>query len=159
VKAILDILAREGRCPVEEIATRLGRSTEEVAAAIAQMEREGIIAGYRALIDWEKAGSEKVYALIEVRAQPEPKHGFHAVAEYVARFPEVHSVYLVSGAYDLTVVVEGKDFRDIARFVAEELAPHPQVISTATHFVLKNYKLDGHVLTGERPDRRLAISP
>lgn len=159
MKAILDILSREGRCPAEEIATRLGRSEQDVAAAIEQLEREGVVVGYKALVDWEKAGSEKVYALIEVRAEPEPKHGFHAVAEYIARFSEVHSVYLVSGAYDLCVVVEGEDFRDIARFVAEELAPHPQVVSTATHFVLKNYKLDGHMLTGERPDRRLAISP
>ncbi|MFQ6132708.1 MAG: Lrp/AsnC family transcriptional regulator [Armatimonadota bacterium] len=159
MEAVLDILAREARCSLEEIATRLDLTTEEVAQAIGDMEQQGVIVGYKALIDWEKVGSKKVYALIEVRAEPEPKHGFHAVAEYIARYPEVHSVYLVSGAFDLCVVVEGEDFRDIASFVAEELAPHPQVVSTATHFVLKNYKLDGQMLVGERPARRLAVSP
>ncbi len=159
MKELLDLLAHEGRCPLEEIATRLGLGVEDAAAKVDQLEQAGVILGYKAVVDWDKADVPRVFAFIEVKATPEPKLGFDGVAEHIARFSEVHSVYLMSGAYDLSVVVQGRDFRDIARFVAEDLAPHPQVVSTATHLVMRVYKLDGTLLTGEPTDRRLAISP
>jgi DNA-binding Lrp family transcriptional regulator len=156
---ILEILEEDGRAPIEEIATRLGKTTEEVAAAIDAMEKERLILGYKALVNWDKVGTGKLYAFIEAKAVPQPRRGFDEVAEHVSRFPQVHSVYLMSGAYDLTVVVEGRDFREIARFVAEELAPHPDITSTATHFVLKAYKRDGQLLFGDQRDRRLPVTP
>jgi DNA-binding Lrp family transcriptional regulator len=159
VKELLELLDHEGRCPVEEMATRLGLPVEQVAAKLDELERAGVILGYRAVIDWDKAAVPRVFAFIEVKATPEPKLGFDGVAQHIARFAEVHSVYLMSGAYDLSVVVQGKDFRDIARFVAEDLAPHPQVVSTATHLVMRVYKLDGTLLVGEVGDRRLAVTP
>ncbi|MFQ6096342.1 MAG: Lrp/AsnC family transcriptional regulator [Armatimonadota bacterium] len=159
MKEILDILDRDGRAPIEEIADRLGKTMEEVAAAIDSLERDGVILGYKALVDWDKTGEDKLYAFIEAKATPRPRRGFDEVAEHVSRFPQVHSVYLMSGAYDLTVVVQGRDFREIARFVAEELAPHPDISSTSTHFVLKTYKRDGHLLFGDRRNKRLPVTP
>jgi DNA-binding Lrp family transcriptional regulator len=133
---------------------------EAVAEAIAKLEQDGTILGYRALVDWQKASNDKLYAFIEVKATPQPRSGFDDVADHISRFPQVHSLYLMSGQYDLTVVVEGGDLRDIANFVAEELAPHPQVVSTATHFVLRTYKRDGVLVAAERvKDKRLLVSP
>jgi len=156
---ILSILTTEGRVPDDDIAERLGVAPEEVAETIAAMEREGIILGYRALVDWANTDVERVFAYILVEGTPQHGVGFDKLAEHIARFGEVHSLHLTSGSADLTVVVEGRDFRDIARFVAEKLAPTEGVSGTATSFVLKTYKAEG-VLLGEPPQsQRLAVSP
>lgn len=156
---ILRILTNEGRIPDEEIAERLGATPEEVAEAVGRMEQAGIILGYRALVDWSKSDIERVFAYILVEGTPEHGVGFDRLAEHIARFDEVHSIHLTSGTADLTVVVEGRDFRDIARFVAEKLAPTPGVSGTSTSFVLKTYKLEGRLIGEQTPSRRLAVSP
>lgn len=159
MEQILDILAQDGRITAEEIAVRLGRPEAEIRATIAELERQGIIVSYGALINWEKQGDDKVFAFISVEAVPEHGSGFDSVADYISRFPEVHSLYLMSGTADLQVVVEGEDFREIARFVAEKLAPAPGVRSTSTSFVLKSYKMEGIMLRDKPGDHRLAVSP
>jgi DNA-binding Lrp family transcriptional regulator len=156
---ILQILEQDARVSPAEIATMLGRSEEEVREQIAALEAQGAVVSYGALINWEKLGEAKVYAFISVEATPEHGRGFEGVADYISRFPEVHSLYLMSGAADLQVVVEGNDFRDIARFVSEKLAPAPGVRSTSTSFVLKSYKMEGCLLQGGTDERRLAVTP
>jgi len=159
MEEILDILAHDGRTSAEEIAVRLGRPEAEIRLKMAELEKQGIIVSYGALINWEKMGDNKVFAFIAVEAVPEHGSGFDSVADYISRFPEVHSLYLVSGSQDLQVVVEGEDFREIARFVAEKLAPAPGVRSTSTSFVLKSYKMEGIMLQDKPDDHRLAVSP
>ncbi len=156
---ILRILSREGLASAGEIAERLGLTAEEVAEAIAEMERDRTILGYRALVDWAGADVERVFAYILVEGTPEHGVGFDKLAEQIAGFEEVHSLHLTSGTADLTVVVEGRDFRDIARFVAEKLAPSPGVTGTATSFVLKTYKLEGVLMEEQPTGHRLAVSP
>lgn len=156
---ILQILTGEGRLSDADIAERLGLTPEEVAEIIGEMESDGTVLGYRALVDWSRADVERVFAYILVEGTPEHGVGFNELAEHIARFSEVHSIHLTSGTADLTAVVEGRDFRDIARFVAEKLAPSPGVTGTSTSFVLKTYKLEGRLM-GEQPtSRRLAVSP
>ncbi|MFO8080150.1 MAG: Lrp/AsnC family transcriptional regulator [Armatimonadota bacterium] len=156
---ILTILTGEGRLPDEDIAERLGIEPEEVARTIAEMESDGTVLGYRALVDWSKADVERVFAYILVEGTPQHGVGFDELAEHIARFDEVHSIHLTSGLSDLTVVVEGRDFRDIARFVAEKLAPSSGVTGTSTSFVLKTYKLEGRLMGDQPSSRRLAVSP
>ncbi len=156
---VLQILEQDGRVPAAEIATRLGRPLEEVQQALAQIQAKGLVVSYGALVNWEKISDDRVYAFISVEAEPEHGTGFDTVADHISRFPEVHSLYLMSGTADLQVVVEGNDFRDIARFVAEKLAPTPGVRSTSTSFVLKTYKAEGRLLTESGGDHRLAVSP
>ena len=159
MKELLQILEAEGPVSSAELAVRLGQTPEEIEQALADLREQGVLLRYSALVNWEKVGEEKVYAFINVSASPEHGRGFDAVAEYIGEFPEVHSLYLMSGVADLCVVVEGRDFRDIARFVAEKLAPTPGVMSTATSFVLKTYKTEGEKLFGEARNGRLAVSP
>lgn len=159
MKELLEILESEGPVETAELAVRLGRTEEDIERALDSLREQGVLLRYSALVNWEKVDAEKVYAFINVSATPEHGHGFDNVAEYLARFPEVHSLYLMSGMADLCVVVEGRDFRDIARFVAEKLAPTPGVKSTATSFVLKTYKMEGENLQGEPRNGRLAVSP
>ena len=155
---ILQILEQDAHTTVEQIAERTGLSKRRVSRIIAELEAAGVIRKYKAVVNWERTGRERVYAFIEVRVTPERGRGFDAVAERILRFPEVHSLYLMSGAYDLHVVAEGGNMRDVALFVAEKLATIEGVQSTATHFVLRRYKVDGDVL--EQPERaeRLPIT-
>ncbi|MDI6703602.1 MAG: Lrp/AsnC family transcriptional regulator [bacterium] len=159
MKEILKILEQDAKVSPEKIATMVGLSVEEVKEKISELEKKKAIIKYRTVVDWEKAGEEVVYAFIEVKVTPERDHGFDAVASRIYRFPEVHSLYLMAGDYDLSVVIEGKSMKEIAYFVAEKLAPLEQVQSTATHFVLKRYKVDGVILEGKEEDRRLPITP
>ena len=159
MKELLEILEAEGPVAAEELAVRLGKSVDEIEAAMADLRERGVLLRYSALVNWEKVEEEKVYAIINVSATPEHGCGFDTVAEYLIQFAEVHSLYLMSGQADLCVVVEGRDFRDIARFVAEKLAPTPGVRSTSTSFVLKTYKMEGEKLYGEARNDRLAVSP
>ena len=157
--AILDILEDDAKVTPAEIAVRLGLKEDEVAGAIERLEKDRVIVKYKAKVNWEKADDQRLFAFIDVRVAPERNRGFDAVASRLYKFPEVHSLYLMSGDHDLTVVVEGRSLKEIAAFVAERLAPIEGVQGTATHFVLKSYKDDGDVLVEEDEDRRLAITP
>ena len=158
-KEILKILERDAKTTPEKIATMVGISPAEVSAKIKNLEDKGIIVQYKTIIDWERTGEEVVYAFIEVKVTPERDVGFDAVAKRIYKFPEVHSLYLLSGTYDLSVVVEGKSMKDIAYFVAEKLATLNNVQGTVSHFMLKKYKIDGQVLEPEEGDKRLAVTP
>jgi DNA-binding Lrp family transcriptional regulator len=151
---ILEVLEKNGRASAEEIALMLGKSVEEVKAAIKKLEEENIIVGYNALINWDKSNRENVTALIEVKVTPQRGQGFDKVAERIYRYPQVKACYLMSGGFDLTVIIEGKDMKEVALFVAEKLAPLEYVQSTATHFVLKRYKDDGVIFDENGRDNR-----
>jgi DNA-binding Lrp family transcriptional regulator len=159
MEEVLQLLADDARLTAAQIAERTGRTEDEVASAIEKLEKAGVIRRYKTVVDWDKVGVEHVYGFIEVRVSPERGVGFDAVAERIMQFPEVHSLYLMSGTYDLLVVVEGKGMREVAFFVAEKLAPLDHVLSTATHFVLKRYKVDGDVLVERAEVKRLPVTP
>ncbi|MBQ7034440.1 MAG: Lrp/AsnC family transcriptional regulator [Clostridia bacterium] len=155
-RKLLKLLNRNSRTPLEDLATMIGVAPEEVAKAIDEMEKEGVIRGYKAVIDWERLDNSYVSALIELQVTPKAALGFEEVAEKIAKYPEVESVYLMSGGYDLTVIVKGKNFHEVAMFVAKELAPMESVTSTATHFVLRRYKeLDVQLCDTNCDDRGL----
>ena len=156
---ILTILARDARTSPETIATLTGRGAAEVRAAIADYERRGVIKHYKTIVDWEKAGVEKVFAFIDVKVLPAREVGFDAVAERLYRYPEVHSVWLVSGGSDLRVVVEGRHMREVGRFVAEKLSVLEGVTATDTHFLLRRYKEDQDLFVETEGDQRLIVSP
>ena len=155
---VLKILADDARCTVEDIATMTGMSEEEVKKNIKELEEAGIIRGYKTVIDWEKLDNASVSALIELKVIPQEEYGFEKIAETVMKYREVETVYLMSGSYDLTVIVKGKTFQEVAMFVAKELATMHGVTSTATHFVLRRYKELDVVLVGEDKDDRGAYS-
>ncbi len=160
MREIAKLLESNARLTPAEIATMLGRDEQEVRETIEKMEKEGIIVRYGAKINWERLGeSSRVFATVKVCATPERDVGFDAIAQRIVNFPEVHSLYLISGDHDFEVVVEGDTMRDIALFVAERLAVIPGITSTATHFVLRTYKKDGDVLFEPPEDRRLAVAP
>ncbi|GAB4461645.1 MAG: Lrp/AsnC family transcriptional regulator [Armatimonadaceae bacterium] len=156
---ILTILERDARTAPAQIAAMLGSDEAEVRHRIARMEERGVIRSYKARVDWDRAGKARVFAFIDVDAQPERGAGYDRIAERIYRYPEVHSVYLVSGSQDLRVVVEGESMQEVANFVAEKLAPIDGVRGTATHFLLKKYKDDGILFVDAEPDRRLAVTP
>ena len=151
---LLKMLSTNARYTVEQLAVMLAADTQEVAAEIDALQKEGIICGYKTVIDWEKVDATSVSAIIELNVVPKADLGFEEVAEKVASYPEVEAVYLMSGGYDLNVVVKGKNLQDIARFVARELATIDSVTSTATHFVMRRYKeMDVKLFEGEKDDR------
>jgi len=154
---ILEILEKNARASVEEIALMLNKSVEEVRETIKKLEEENVIVGYNTLINWEKSSKETVTALIEVKVTPQRGQGFDKVAERIYRYPQVKACYLMSGGFDLTVIIEGKDMKEVALFVAEKLAPLESVLSTATHFVLKKYKDDGVIFEKKHKDDREAL--
>jgi DNA-binding Lrp family transcriptional regulator len=158
MKEILELLEKDARLTGEQIATMTGVPVSEVKEAIGKAERDRTILKYKTVINWEKLGQEQVWALIEVRVQPQRDVGFDAIAERIYRFPEARSVYLVSGAYDLAVLVTARTMQEIASFVAQKLAPLDSVLGTVTHFLLKRYKEDGEVLQGEEKVRRLPLT-
>ena len=131
----------------------------DVVSELAALEAEGVICGYHTLIDWEKTSNEKVSALIEVRVAPQRGQGFDNVAERIYRYPEVRSVYLMSGGYDLMVILEGKTLREVSNFVSDKLSTLDAVLSTATHFILKKYKDHGTVISQKKEDEREMITP
>ena len=156
---ILEILKEDARTEPSRIAVMTGSDENTVRESIRSMEARGILVKYPAMINWDLAGGEEVEALIEVRVTPQRDQGFDAIAERIYRFEEVSSVYLMSGAYDLMVLVRGKTIKQLALFVSEKLSTLEHVNSTATHFVLKRYKNDGVILEGVRRDERLAVTP
>ncbi len=142
-KELLEIIEKNARLTNEDIAVMLSKEEGDIKKMIAEYEKDGIILGYKALIDWDKTDSEHVNALIELRVSPQPDRGFDKLAEKIGNYPEVTSLYLMSGGYDFMVLLEGKTMREIAYFVAQKLAPLDTVITTATHFVLRKYKDKG----------------
>jgi DNA-binding Lrp family transcriptional regulator len=151
---ILRMLEKNSRIDLKEMAIMLDVDEVTLANEIAQMEKEHIICGYHTLINWDNTTVEKVTALIEVKVTPQRGMGFDKIAERIYLFDEVNAVYLMSGAYDFTVILEGKTMRDVALFVSNKLSTLDSVLSTATHFVLKKYKDHGTVLEQETPDER-----
>ena len=156
---ILAILAADARTTPEKIAAMTGRAVDEIKDSIKEFEKKGIIKRYKTIIDWEKAGIERVYAFIDVKVQPARDVGFDAVAERIYRFPEVQSLWLISGGNDLRVVVHEASLRELGRFVAEKLATIEGVMGTATHFVMKKYKEDESVFVDSEEDERLVVTP
>ncbi|ADG83763.1 Lrp/AsnC family transcriptional regulator [Thermincola potens] len=158
-KQILEILQGNSRLQPAQIAAMLNIETAQVEKLIKELEDEKIIVKYHTIINWEKVTDDKVTAFIEVRVTPERGVGFDTVAERIYRFPEVKTVYLMSGGFDLAVLIEGKTMKEVALFVATKLATLDHVQSTATHFVLKTYKQQGVIFEDKEADRRLVISP
>jgi DNA-binding Lrp family transcriptional regulator len=156
---ILELLEQNARIPDDRIAGLVGASTEEVRAAIKRMEDEKIILGYRAVADPTKVREGKVTCMIEVRVTPQRGVGFDKIAERIYRFPEVRSLYLVSGTYDLLVMLEGESIQDVSYFVFEKLATLEHIQSTTTHFMLKKYKDNGIVLGSIDEVQRLPVTP
>jgi DNA-binding Lrp family transcriptional regulator len=156
---ILKILEKDARTTVHQIALSTGLSEEEVIQTIKQAEKDQVILKYKAIINWDKLESENVFALIEVKITPQRDVGFDAIAERIYRFPQAHTVYLVSGTFDLLVIVMGKTIHEIANFVAQKLAPLEGVQSTSTHFMLKKYKEDGEILGAREELKRQPFVP
>ncbi len=156
---ILSILEGNARLSDAEIARMVGMETGEVKAIISELEHKGIIRKYKAVINYEKLGIETVQALIDVKVSPERSTGYDSVAERISRFPEVKSLRLVSGEYDLSVLVTGKTIHEVAYFVAEKIAPLEQVRNTVTHFLLKTYKENGEIYEEKEKLKRLAVTP
>ncbi len=157
---ILALLAKDNKLSRKDIAAALNQPEDAVAREIKAMEDDKIICGYTTLIDWDKTDREFVTALIEVKVTPQRGNGFDKIAERIYRLNEVKSVYLMSGGFDLTVIMEGKNIKEISYFVSDKLSPIDAVISTATHFILKNYKDNGVILDRyKQEDERMIISP
>jgi DNA-binding Lrp family transcriptional regulator len=157
---ILSIIEKNSKISLKELSMMLNMAEIDIANEIQKMEEEGIICGYHTLINWEKTSIEKVNALIEVRVTPQRGKGFDNIAQRIYKYPEVKSVYLISGGFDLLVTLEEKSLKEIAQFVSEKLSTLDSVLSTATHFILKKYKDNGTILTSEQNDDiREAITP
>ncbi len=157
---LLHALEQNHRIATKTLATMLNVEETEIQNLINELEDVKVILGYVTLIDWEKTGhNDKVTAMIDVQVTPQRDVGFDVIAERISRFPEVKSVYLMSGGYDLSVMVEGTSLRQVASFVSEKLATLENVQSTATHFVLKKYKQNGIIFDDDKKDHRLVVSP
>ncbi len=157
--SLIDILKSDARASAEDIARRLGGTPDEILDRIHQLETSGAILGYQAVVDPEKTGDSDVTAVIEVKITPERGGGFDRLASRIAKFEQVISCYLMSGGYDLLVIVRGRDLREVARFIAEKLSSIEGVLSTATHFRLKNYKVNGLLMEVGADSPRLAVAP
>ncbi len=157
-KRILKYIEKNSKVDLGELAIMLGTDEVTVANEIADMEKEKIICGYHTLIDWDKAGEESVTALIEVRVTPQRNQGFDRIAERIYNYPEVNAVYLISGAYDLLITLEGKTLKEVSQFVSDKLSPVESVLSTATHFILKKYKDHGTILVTKSEPERLKVT-
>ncbi|WP_141433834.1 Lrp/AsnC family transcriptional regulator [Bacillus sp. 03113] len=157
---IVEILEKDARISTEDIAKMTNLSIEEAESTIKKLEEEKVVIRYVSLVDWSKVeGHEGVTAMIDVKVTPKRGVGFDEVAERIYRFKEVKSVYLMSGVYDLSVVIEGKSMNEVARFVSNKLSTLDSVLSTTTHFILKKYKHDGTIFEQGDEDRRIVVSP
>ena len=155
---LLDLMREDCRLPLEKLAVMAGATPAETAEAVAELERSKVILRYAPVVNWDRTDRERVEAMIEVRVQPQREMGFDAVARRIYQFDEVKSVYLMSGAYDLLVLVEARTLKELALFVSEKLSTLDTVTGTSTSFVLKRYKEDGVVFEEEHNDGRLVIS-
>jgi DNA-binding Lrp family transcriptional regulator len=159
MREVLELLEKDARLTPKEIAEQTGLDEAEVANFVAAMEARGVIKRYKTIVDWEKFGDEAVYAIIEVSVSLDRGVGYDSIAERVSKFPEVVSCMLVSGGYDLSLLIKGKTMKEVAFFVAEKIAPLQQVQHTATHFMLRAYKTDGEVMFDKEEDKRLVVHP
>ncbi len=153
------MIEKNSRIDLKELAVMMGEEEIDLVNELAALEEEGIICGYHTLIDWEKTSIEKVTALIEVRVTPQRGQGFDNIAERIYKYPEVTSVYLISGGYDLLVTLEGKSLKEISGFVSDKLSTLDTILSTATHFILKKYKDHGTILNKNYEDIREKVTP
>ena len=151
---LLDLLSQDARLSTAQLAAMTGATEEEVAEAVRHFEKKRTILGYKALVDWDKTDRESVTALIEVKITPQKGMGFDEIARQIYSHHQVESVYLMSGGFDLTVIIKGRTMREVARFVAEQLAPMENVLSTGTHFILKKYKDYGVEYDPSEKDKR-----
>lgn len=157
---VLRLISTNSKITSEDMAAMLDSTPEEVEAFIADMEKEGIVCGYPTLINWDLAQSEIVTALIEVKVEPQRGSGFDKIAQRIYQFDEVESVYLMSGSFDLTVMITGKTMKEVAQFVSTKLSPMEYIMSTSTNFVLKKYKEHGlSLVKNNREDERMLITP
>jgi DNA-binding Lrp family transcriptional regulator len=157
MEQILQMLEKDCRITPEQLAQKCGRDVEDIKATIRKLENDGVILGYKALIDWDKTDREYVSAVIELKITPQRDRGFDKIAEKLINYPEVQSVHLMSGGFDLMLIIEGKTMKEVAFFVSFKLAPIEGVVSTATHFVLKKYKDKGVIYRGELKDERESL--
>lgn len=153
-KKIIELLESDGRLTPKQLSIMLEKEEGEIRDIVKKLEEDGVILGYKAIVDWDKTDREYATALIELKVTPQYNRGFDAIAERIYNYPEVQSVYLMSGAYDLCVILEGKTVREVALFVAQRLAPLEAVLSTSTHFVLRKYKDKGVVYGPANFDER-----
>lgn len=156
---ILKYIEKNSRVDLKDLAVMLGTDEVTIANEMAAMEQEKIICGYHTMIDWNKVGIEKVTGLIEVRVTPQRNMGFEKIAERIYNYPEVSSVYLISGAYDYLVILEGKTLLEISQFVSDKLSPIDEVVGTATHFILKKYKDHGTIFDKKGKADRMLVTP
>jgi DNA-binding Lrp family transcriptional regulator len=156
---LLNLIEKNSRINVHDLSVMLGADELLVANELKALEEEGIICGYHTMIDWSKTSIEKVNALIEVKVTPQRGLGFDSIAERIYKYPEVTSVYLMSGGFDLMVILEGKTLQEVASFVSNKLSTLDTVLSTATHFILKKYKDHGTILARKYEDTREIVSP
>ncbi len=159
MEQIFEILEQDAKTTSEQISTMVGMPVSEVEKIIKKAEQDGTILKYKTMINWAKLGKEEVLALIEVKVTPQQDVGFDTIAERIYQFPEVYSAYLVSGTYDLAVLVKGKTMQEISSFVTEKLAPLEKVQSTVTHFLLQKYKENGEIFQLPKEIGRLPITP
>ena len=156
---LLEILSMDARLSHDEIAVMLGMEKENVEKRIAELEKDGIIIGYSAVVNPERIEDDSVHALIEVKVTPQRNQGFDSIAELIYSFDEVQSCYLMSGSYDLMVIVQGRNIKEVSAFVSEKLSMLDNVLSCSTHFILKRYKDNGRIFINKDGDKRLAVSP
>lgn len=156
---LLTLIEKNSRIDVHELAVMLGMEEAEVANTLTDLEADGVICGYHTLIDWSKTSNEKLTAMIEVRVTPQRGHGFDQIAERIYKYPEVTSAYLISGGFDIMVILEGRSLKEVAGFVTDKLSTLEEVISTATHFILVKYKDHGTILAKKYEDKRELITP
>ena len=159
VHEILTVLESDAHATPARIAALTGLAEDDVAAQVAAWEAAGVIRRYKAVVDWDRAGDERVTAFVDVTVAPERGRGFDDVAARIARFREIRAVYLVSGAQDLRVEVQGESMKEVADFVAQRLSGVDRVTATSTHFLLRRYKDDGQLLIDPEPDQRLSVTP
>ena len=154
MKSLLELLENDSTLTAEQLAVMIGGDVEEIKALIRNYEKDGTIVGYKTLIDWDKTDREMVSALIELKVEPQLDRGFDEIAERICNYPEVESVYLMSGGFDIAVMIEGKTLREVAFFVAEKLSTIKAVTATATHFVLRKYKDKNTIYRRKEVDER-----
>ncbi len=157
-KKILSYLEKNSRIDTKELAIILGEEESAVVEEIQKMEEEKVICGYHTMIDWDKTDTDYVTALIEVRVTPQRGQGFDSIAERIYKYPEVRAVYLISGGYDLMVILEGKSLKAVSQFVSDKLSTMDSVLSTATHFILKKYKDHGTIFDKKTKDERMLVT-
>ncbi len=156
---ILKTIEHNARVDISELAVRFGLAEAEIAEEMSKMEKEGVICGYLTLIDWDKTDNETVTALIEVKCTPQRGQGFDVIAERIYKYPEVDSVYLISGGFDILVIMNGKTLKEIASFVTDKLSTQESILSCATHFILRRYKDNGTIFGKKYQDERIRVTP